>query len=187
MPKQRDPGRTRTCNLKIRSLTRYPLRHRAARISKNLNGSGGIRTHAFKWRLELESSALDHSAKKPFTGFSAGSFNPNHFRELHQNPKRLDTRISRFKQRGIRLYKTLKTYITKGDFLYFLLLRKEPMEMATKVNQEPLEPWTRESNQVAIAHLHTTLNKSRDEKLEVFRMNFTYYPGSVITWFRTRV
>ena len=53
--------------------------------------------------------------------------------------------------------------------------------MATKVNQEPLEPWTRESNQVAITHLHTTLNKSRDEKLEVFRMNFTYYPGSVIT------
>jgi hypothetical protein len=40
--------------------------------------------------------------------------------------------------------------------------------MATKVNQEPLEPWTRESNQVAIAHLHTTLNKSRDEKLEVY-------------------
>ena len=53
-----NPGRTRTCNLKIRSLTRYPLRHRA-------HGSCGIRTHAYKCRLELESSALDHSAKKP--------------------------------------------------------------------------------------------------------------------------
>ena len=37
-------------------------------------GSCGIRTHAYKCRLELESSALDHSAKKPFTRFSAGSF-----------------------------------------------------------------------------------------------------------------
>ena len=53
--------------------------------------------------------------------------------------------------------------------------------MATKVNQEPLEPWTRESNQVAIAHLHTTLNKSRDEKLEVYWVNITYLSGSVIT------
>ena len=56
-----NPGRTRTCNLEIRSLTRYPLRHRA----DGYGGSCGIRTHAYKCRLELESSALDHSAKKP--------------------------------------------------------------------------------------------------------------------------
>ena len=29
-------------------------------------GSSGIRTHASRWRLELESSALDRSAMKPW-------------------------------------------------------------------------------------------------------------------------
>jgi hypothetical protein len=98
----------------------------------------------------------------------------------HEDPSIVQDRT---KQRGIVNF-SKNTKIKNNErkiFLYFFILRKEPIEMATKVNQEPLEPWTRESNQVAIAHLHTTLNKSRDEKLEVFRMNFTYYPGSVIT------
>ena len=54
------PGRIRTCNPQIRSLMRYPVAPRG-----QYHGSGGIRTHASKWRLELESSALDHSATKP--------------------------------------------------------------------------------------------------------------------------
>ena len=55
------PGRIRTCNPQIRSLMRYPVAPRG-----QYHGSGGIRTHASKWRLELESSALDHSATKPY-------------------------------------------------------------------------------------------------------------------------
>ena len=31
----------------------------------SMHGSSGIRTHASRWRLELESSALDRSAMKP--------------------------------------------------------------------------------------------------------------------------
>ena len=60
-----DPGRTRTCNRLIRSQARYPLRHRAIG-GMDKTGSSGIRTHASRWRLELESSALDRSAMKPW-------------------------------------------------------------------------------------------------------------------------
>ena len=44
---------------------RYPVAPRGLVLCQNEGGSGGIRTHAFKRRLELESSALDHSATKP--------------------------------------------------------------------------------------------------------------------------
>ena len=60
--------------------------------------------------------------------------------------------------------------------------------MATKVNQEPLEPWTRESNQVAIAHLHTTLNKSRDEKLNNTLIQLLSHAGTqTVIWVKKTI
>ena len=56
-------------------------------------GSSGIRTHASRWRLELESSALDHSAMKPPRGCKMATpvgFEPTRAEPTHLAGERLN-------------------------------------------------------------------------------------------------
>lgn len=53
-----DHGRTRTCNLWIRSPTRYPLRYAAVAIACLCHDRTAIRTNSWKYRFFLETKNL---------------------------------------------------------------------------------------------------------------------------------